>query len=57
MMINSEDSKKPVPIDKLRWGAFIIACCAFAFQVLVLYPWHLEISEEIKTLTQACMRR
>jgi hypothetical protein len=55
MMMNSEDSKKP--LDKLRWGAFIIACCAFAFQVLVLYPWHLEISEEIKTLTKACMKR
>jgi len=54
MMMNSEDKK---PIDKLRWGAFIIACCAFAFQVFVLFPWHLEISEEVKALTRACAKR
>jgi len=35
-------------IDRLRWGAFIIGCCAFAFQLFVLYPWHIELSNELK---------
>ena len=35
-------------VDRLRWGAFIIGCCAFAFQLFVLYPWHIELSEELK---------
>jgi len=38
-------------IDKLRWAAFIIACCGFAFQIFVLYPWHLELSKEFSVLT------
>jgi len=54
MMMNSDEKKS---IDKLRWGAFIIACCAFAFQVLVLYPWHIEISEEIKALSKSCFKK
>ena len=53
-MMNNEEKK---PIDKLRLGAFIIACCAFAFQVFVLFPWHLEISNEIKALTKACFKK
>jgi hypothetical protein len=54
MMMNSDEAKKP--IDKLRVGAFIIAVCAFAFQVLVLFPWHLEISNQMKALASACRR-
>jgi len=42
----SEQPKKE--IDRLRWGAFIIGCCAFAFQLFVLYPWHIELSNELK---------
>lgn len=55
MMMNESDPKQKV--DKLRWAALIVGCCALAFQILVLYPWHLEISNEIKTLTKACMKR
>lgn len=44
--------ESPKKVDYLRWAAFIIACCAFAFQVFVLYPWHLEISEQIKMLSK-----
>jgi hypothetical protein len=55
MMMDSGDSNKK--IDKLRWAALIVGCCALAFQILVLYPWHLEISDEIKSLTKICMRK
>ena len=39
----------------LKWiprAALFISICAFIFQTTVLYPWHLELSEQIKTLSR-----
>jgi len=30
--------------------SLIIGLCAFIFQVTVLYPWHLELSQEFAKL-------
>ena len=32
--------------------SLIIGICAFIFQVIVLYPWHLELSEQLADLTK-----
>ena len=32
--------------------SLIIGICAFLFQVTVLYPWHLELSEQFADLTK-----
>jgi hypothetical protein len=32
--------------------SLIIGICAFIFQVTVLYPWHLELSEEFAALAK-----
>ena len=32
--------------------SLIIGICAFLFQVTVLYPWHLELSQELAALTK-----
>ena len=32
--------------------SLIVAICAFVFQVTVLYPWHLELSEQLADLTK-----
>jgi hypothetical protein len=32
--------------------SLIIGICAFIFQVTVLYPWHLELSEEFAALSK-----
>lgn len=39
--------QKWIPVISL-----IIAICAFTFQVTVLYPWHLELSEDFKALAK-----
>lgn len=43
--------------DYLRWAAFIVACCAFAFQIFVLYPWHIELSNEFKKLSRLVLKQ
>lgn len=30
--------------------ALVVSICAFIFQVTVLYPWHLELSDEFAKL-------
>ena len=32
--------------------SLIIGICAFLFQVTVLYPWHLELSEQFADLAK-----
>ena len=32
--------------------SLIIGICAFLFQVTVLYPWHLELSQEFANLAK-----
>ena len=39
-----------VPIVSTSIGAF-----ALCFQVFVLYPWHLQLSSEFASLSQACL--
>lgn len=31
--------------------SLIIGICAFLFQILVLYPWHLQLSKEFTALS------
>jgi hypothetical protein len=40
-----------VPIVSTSIGAF-----ALCFQVFVLYPWHLQLSAEFASLSQACLK-
>ena len=40
-----------VPIVSTSIGAF-----ALCFQVFVLYPWHLQLSSEFASLSQACLK-
>jgi hypothetical protein len=48
------DGEKPSVTDLLsRWIprlSLIIGLCAFIFQITVLYPWHLELSQEFAKL-------
>lgn len=32
--------------------SLIVGICAFLFQVTVLYPWHLELSEQFAALSK-----
>lgn len=32
--------------------SLIVGICAFIFQVTVLYPWHLELSEQFAALSK-----
>lgn len=36
--------------------ALFISLCAFIFQVFVLYPWHVELSQELKSLAAIVKR-
>ncbi len=41
--------------DWMKWIpliALIVSLIALTFQTTVLYPWHLELSRELKTLTK-----
>jgi hypothetical protein len=48
------DGENPSVTELLsRWIprlSLIIGLCAFIFQVTVLYPWHLELSQEFAKL-------
>lgn len=34
--------------------SFCIGVCAFLFQITVLYPWHIELSQEFAKLAEKC---
>jgi len=48
------DGEQPSVTELLsRWVprlSLVIGLCAFIFQVAVLYPWHLELSQEFAKL-------
>ena len=56
-MYYEQDSKKTDREAMLmKWIpriSLIIGICAFLFQVTVLYPWHLELSEQFAELAKA----
>lgn len=49
-----EDGEKKTTSDFIaKWlprVSFFIGLCAFLFQITVLYPWHLELSQEFAKL-------
>ena len=50
--MNDYEEKKKMDRDALlmKWIpriSLIVGLCAFLFQVTVLYPWHLELSEQL----------
>ena len=55
-----EETRRLLPDSKpsprwLKWvpvAAFIVSCLSFAFALLVLYPWHLELSREFSALAK-----
>lgn len=51
-MMNPEPRETRISERTLRWVSIVLGVCALAFQVFVLYPWHLEISEQIKALSK-----
>jgi hypothetical protein len=40
--------------ENLPLISFCITVCAFLFQIIVLYPWHLELSAEFAKLAEKC---
>jgi hypothetical protein len=49
----SDGEQKSVTELLSRWIprlSLLIGLCAFIFQVTVLYPWHLELSQEFAKL-------
>jgi hypothetical protein len=54
-MYMSMDGEKPSVTELLsRWIprlSLLVGLCAFIFQVTVLYPWHLELSEQFAKLS------
>lgn len=54
------DEKQSVSDLLSRWIprlSLFIGLCAFIFQVTVLYPWHLELSQEFAKLSAACSKK
>lgn len=53
-----ENSPQPVKkFNAWEWLPLIslcIGCCAFLFQIIVLYPWHLDLSEQFAKLAEKC---
>ena len=41
-------------VDTLRIAALVVASCSLLFAIFVLFPWHLELSAEMKELTKIC---
>ncbi len=57
-MYGSLDSEQRSSRDTLiaKWIpriSLIVGLCAFLFQVTVLYPWHLELSEQFAALAKS----
>jgi hypothetical protein len=54
MYMQVTDGEKPSVTELLsRWIprlSLLIGLCAFIFQVTVLYPWHLELSQDFAKL-------
>jgi hypothetical protein len=54
--MNMNDDKKASREALLaKWVpriSLIVGLCAFLFQVTVLYPWHLELSQEFAKLAK-----
>ena len=55
--MNDYEDKKRSDRDALlmKWIpriSLIVGLCAFLFQVTVLYPWHLELSEQFASLAK-----
>lgn len=56
------DLDNPQPVKKFNaWEwlpliSLIIGSCAFLFQIIVLYPWHLDLSEQFAKLAEKCQR-
>lgn len=52
--MDGETTRPPlwwVPVVSTSIG--VLALC---FQVFVLYPWHLQLSSEFASLSQACLK-
>lgn len=50
------ESQQPIP-KCLKWtpiASLAISITSFMFSVIVLYPWHLELSREFGTLENSC---
>jgi len=52
MMMTSDADKRD---SRLRWLAIALGVIGISIQLFILYPWHIEISNEIKTLTKKIM--
>jgi len=57
------ESVRGVPVERVRpplwWVPIVstsIGAFALCFQVFVLYPWHLQLSAEFTSLSQACLK-
>ena len=57
------ESVRGVPVERVRpplwWVPIVstsIGAFALCFQVFVLYPWHLQLSSEFASLSQACLK-
>jgi len=55
-----ESQARASPREFHKWVpvvSVIISSCSFLFALSVLYPWHLELSNEFKHMQAACLQR
>jgi len=54
---NSKDKKVNDILAKwIPRISLVVGLCAFLFQITVLYPWHLELSQEFAKLAKNCSK-
>ena len=55
--MNSKDKKVTDTLTKwIPRISLVVGLCAFIFQITVLYPWHLELSQEFAKLAKNCSK-
>jgi len=55
--MNSKDKKVGDVLAKwIPRISLVVGLCAFLFQITVLYPWHLELSQEFAKLAKNCSK-
>jgi len=52
---NQRPPPRPTPII-LPIVSVCLGVFALSFQVFVLFPWHLQLSSEFKTLQESCLK-
>jgi hypothetical protein len=57
--MDSESLIQPPTPNPLKWVPVVSTCiglAALGFQVFVLFPWHIQLSNEFAELQRNCLR-